>query len=216
MHHDVYPVAVIASCVGGLAAEENACVRVHSCLVLRDGLVELPDDDALGVVEQVLTHTGDVLDDGYAERGELVLGAQTREKHEAGSVDCASAEDGFAFGRKNALFAVLEGYIHAEDLVALNIDLADPCVGQDSQVLPLLLIAKNGVDVGNGSAASAAIVGVVRNGEETNTGLESALGLDLVVEVMDHGNIHGGGAGIYPVQAELVSVVLVYGLDGVA
>jgi hypothetical protein len=107
VHHYVCPVAVSARRVGYLAAEEDAGVRVHGGLVLGHGLVQLPDDDALGVVEEVLADAGNVLDNGDLKGGELVFGAETREKHETRGVDGASAEDGLAVGGKDALLSVL-------------------------------------------------------------------------------------------------------------
>jgi len=45
---------------------------------------------------------------------------------------------------------------------------------------------------------------------------ELTLGLDLLVEVVDDGDVHGSGARVNPVQAELVAVSLVDGLDRVS
>lgn len=161
VHHDVGVLGVVAVGVGDLAAEEDAGVRVHGGLVGGDGLVELPHDDGLGVVDQVLTYTGEVLDNGDVEGRELLLGAETGEKHKTGGIDCTGAENGLALGREGVLAAVLKGDINAGDLVAGSVDLADPSVGENSQVLTLLGSAKNGVDVCNRCAGSAAIVGVV-------------------------------------------------------
>lgn len=216
VHHDIGPVAVLAGGVGRLATQEDAGVGIHGGLVRGHGLVEFPDDDALRVVEEVFAHAGDVLDDGDAEGGELLLGAQAGEEHEARGVDCAGAEDGLARGGEDARFAGLEGESHAQDLVGLDVDLADPCVCEDGEVLAGLFAAEDGVDVGDRGAAPAAVVGVVGDGEEADGRLEAALGLDLVVEVMDDGDIHGRGARIDPVEAELVPVVFVHGLDRVA
>ncbi|KAL5874482.1 hypothetical protein ACKVWC_011604 [Pyricularia oryzae] len=88
VHHDVGNVAVgdglgvgggglLAGGVGRLAAEEDAGVRVHGGLALGHGLVELPHDDALGVVDEVLADALHVADDGDAKRLELVLGSET-------------------------------------------------------------------------------------------------------------------------------------------
>lgn len=216
MHHDVDNLAVVAVRIGRFAAEEDARVGIHGGLVRRDGLVELPDDDALRVVEQVLAHAGNVLDDGDAEGGELVLGAETGQEEQAGGVDCAGAEDGLAPWAEGALLPALQGQVDARDLVTLDVDLADPGVGKDGQVVALLVAAEDGVDVGDGGAASPAVVGVVRDGEEADAGLEGAVGADLAVEVVDDGDVEGLGARVDPVEAELVAVVLVDGLDRVA
>ena len=44
-------------------AKKNACVGVHGCLVGRHGAVELPDDDTLGVIQEVVAYTWDVFDE---------------------------------------------------------------------------------------------------------------------------------------------------------
>lgn len=72
------------------------------------------------------------------------------------------------------------------------------------------------MEVCNASTASPAIVWVVGNGEEADTLVYLALGLDLLVEVMDYRNVHGSAAGRDPVFTELVPVAVVNGLDGVA
>jgi hypothetical protein len=51
MHHDIGNIAVVTCGVGNFASQENTCVRVHGRLVLRNGLVQLENDDALGVIE---------------------------------------------------------------------------------------------------------------------------------------------------------------------
>jgi len=48
------------------------------------------------------------------------------------------------------------------------------------------------VDVGDAGAAAAAVVRVVGDGEEADAGFQRALGLDLVVEVVDDGDVAGG------------------------
>jgi hypothetical protein len=63
MHHDVGNVTIVACGVGNFAAQEDTCIRVHGCLVLGNGLVQLKDDDALRVVEQILAHTRNILYD---------------------------------------------------------------------------------------------------------------------------------------------------------
>jgi hypothetical protein len=216
VHHDIGNLAVATRRVGDLATQEDTSIGVHGGLVLGHGLVQLPQNDALGVVEQVLANTRNVLDDGDAEVGQLLLGTQTGQQHQAGSIDCASAEDGLGTGVERALGAVLEGDVDASDLVASDVDLADPGVCKDGEVGSLLVTPQDGVDVGNTGTASAAVVGVVGDGEEADRGLEGTGGLDLLVEVMDDGNVHGLGARVDPVEAELVAVPLVDGLDRVA
>jgi hypothetical protein len=161
VHHDISNVAVTARCVGHLAAEEDTSVRVHGGLVRGYGLVELPKDDALGVVKQVLTNTRNILNNGNTKFGELLLGAKTREEHQARGIDGASAENGLALRVEGTLLAGLECNVNAGNLVALDVDLADPRVGEDSQVVALLLATKDRMNVGNTSAASSAVVGVV-------------------------------------------------------
>lgn len=161
MHHNVCGIAISVVLVGLLAAEEDTGVRVHGGLVGRNGLVQLPHDDGLGVVEQVLADTGDVLDDGNLELVELLLGSKTGQEHETGSVDGTSAENGLALGVEGVLGAILESNVDTSDLVTLDVDLADPGVGQNGQVGSLLVTTEDGVNVSNGSTASVAVVGVV-------------------------------------------------------
>lgn len=191
MHHDVCNVAVVAVGVGDLAAQEDSGVRVHGCLVGWHGLVQLPHDDGFGVVEQVLADTGNVLDYLDAEILQLLLGSQTGQQHQTRSVDCTGAEDCLVLRVQHVLGAVLESDVDSSDLVAGNVDLADPSVGEDSQVGPLLSTAQDGVDVCNTGAAPASVVGVVRDGEETNALLQRSSLLDLLVEVVDNGDVHG-------------------------
>lgn len=72
------------------------------------------------------------------------------------------------------------------------------------------------MDVSNTGAGAVASIRVVRNIEETNRGLQGTCALDLVVEVLNDGNVHSFRAGVDPVEAELVTVPLVDRLDGVA
>lgn len=51
-----------------MASEEKAGVAVHGCLVGGDGAVELPHDDGLGMVEEIVPHAGNIFDDGDGER----------------------------------------------------------------------------------------------------------------------------------------------------
>jgi hypothetical protein len=91
----------------------------------------------------------------------LVLGSKSRKKHQSWSIDCASTEDGLALGVEYPLLAVLECEVDAGDLVALDVDLADPSIGKNGQVLALLLASENGMDVRNTSAAPSAVIWVV-------------------------------------------------------
>lgn len=72
------------------------------------------------------------------------------------------------------------------------------------------------MDVSDTGAAATTVIGVVRDGEETDTLSQFTLGADLLVEVFDDGDIHGGGASLNPVLAQLVAVTVVDGLNGVA
>lgn len=60
------------------------------------------------------------------------------------------------------------------------------------------------------------VVGVVRDIEEADTLLERARVGDFLVEVGQHGNVHGVAAREHPVLAERIAVAGVDGLDGVA
>lgn len=216
VHHHVGGVTVVAGGVGGLAADKDTGVRVHGGLALGHGLVELPHDDGLGVVDEVLTDTGNVLDDVDAEALELGLGAQAGEQHEAAGVDGAGGEDDLLAGLEGHLLARLEGDVDAGGDVVFDIEAGDPGVGEDGEVGAALLAAEDGVDVGDRGGAALAVVGVVGDVEEAGALGELALGADLVVEVVNDGDVEGVGAGLDPVLAELVAVAGVDGLVGVA
>ena len=70
------------------------------------------------------------------------------------------------------------------------------------------------MNVSNTGTGSVTGIGVVGNVEETNRSLQGTSGLDLVVEVLDDGDVHSLGAGVNPVDAQLVAVPLVNGLWG--
>jgi hypothetical protein len=61
-----------------------------------------------------------------------------------------------------------------------------------------------------------AIVWVVGHREEADSLLEAAGLSDLLVEVPDNGDIKRGGRGLDPIQADLVAVPWVDGLDLIA
>ena len=69
MAHDVDDVSVAAGCIGNLPAKEDGGVRIHHGLIGRHGLVQLPEDDGLWVIHQVLTDTGQVLENLDAQIG---------------------------------------------------------------------------------------------------------------------------------------------------
>lgn len=225
VHHDVGDVAVryarrvrrrlLRPRVGRLAPQEDPRVRVHRRLVLRHGLLQLPHDDALRVVLQVLAHPRDVLHHGDPERRELRLRAETREQHQPRRVDGAGGEDRFRLRLDGARGPVLELHIDAGDGVALDVDLGDPGVREDGQVGALLLAPQDGVDVGDGGAGPAAVVRVVADGEEADALLQGPGLLDVGVEVVQHGDVEGAAAGLHPVLAELVPVAGVHRLDRV-
>ena len=80
MHHYIRAVVVFAVQMERLAAEEDAGVRVHGCLVWRDRSIELPHDDRFRVVEEIVADAGDMLDEGDVEAFELGAGADARQK----------------------------------------------------------------------------------------------------------------------------------------
>jgi hypothetical protein len=168
------------------------------------------------VVEKVLTDTGEILDNGDPERGQLLPGTETREHHQTRSVHGAGAQNGLLLGAKSVLLARLQSDIDTSHGIALDVDLGNPSIGQDSQVRTLLVTTKNRVDVSDGSTAATAIVGVVGNVEEANTLRELTGVADVVVEVLNDRNVHGARTGLDPVLAELVTVTGVDRLHGVA
>ena len=48
------------------------------------------------------------------------------------------------------------------------------------------------MDVGDAGAAAAAVFRIVGDGEEADAGFQRALGLNLVVEIVDNGDVAGG------------------------
>jgi hypothetical protein len=216
VHHDISGIAVVASSVGGLSSEEDTGVRVHGGLVSRNGLVELPHDDGLGVVEEVLADTGNVLDNRDAKTLQLGLGANTRVKEQARSVNSASSQDSLLAGMEDVLLAGLESNSDTGSDVVLDENLGDVGLSKDSQVRSSLITAEDRVDVGDRGAAATAGVGVVGDGEEASALGQLTLLADLVVEVVDDGNAHGLGAGLDPVLGQLVTVTRVDGVQLVA
>lgn len=98
MHHNIRGLAVIFVGIGRFAAEKDASVRVHCCLVEGYGRVEFEHYDAFGVVEEVFADAGDVPYYWNIQGGELFAGTYAGVEEEARGVDCACAEDGFAGG----------------------------------------------------------------------------------------------------------------------
>lgn len=168
------------------------------------------------MVLQVLAHAGDVLDDGDVQALQLVLGAEAGQQHEARGVDRAGGQDGLGAGVDGALGAVAEGDVDAADGVVVHVDLGDPRLEQDGQVGPLLLAAQDGVDVRDRRGRAAVVVRVVRDVEEADALLERARLGDLLVEVGQHGDVHGVAARKHPVLAQRVAVARMHRLHRVA
>lgn len=112
----------------------------------------------------------------------------------------------------------MKGHVYAGDggVVLFNVDIGDPGVGEDGEIGTLILAAEDRVDVCHAGAASATIVWVVGDGEEADSLFQFAVGTDLLVKVLDDGNVHCRRARLNPVLAELVSVTGVDRLNGVA
>lgn len=168
------------------------------------------------MVEEVLAYAGKVGDDGNVEGGELLLGTETGEHHQAWGVDCACAEDGFGLVTEGALGAVFKGDVDAGDLATVaDVYFAHPSVCEDGEVGAAFLLLEDRVDVGDRGTAAVACVWVVRDVEEANALLEGALVSNLLVEVFNHRNVQSLGAAVHPVDTELVPVPLVHGLYSV-
>lgn len=106
----------------------------------------------------------------------------------------------------------MQGDVHAGHTVTVEVDLAYPCVGEDGQVGTLLVATEDGMDVGYTGTAPVAGVWVVGHGEETDAGLEGTVLTDLFVKVVADRDVHLCGAGLDPVEAELIPVTLVHWL----
>lgn len=167
MHHDISSVAVLACSVCGLAAKEDTGVRVHGGLVGGNRSGELPHDDGLWMVNQVLADARNVLDKVEAQAFKLATGSQARVQHEAWGVN--------GTGSKNDLLARLEKDLLASSSkdgkaggnVVLDNNLVDPSLGENGQIGSSLLAAEDGVNVGDRRTAAVTIVWVIRDGEET-------------------------------------------------
>ena len=123
VHHNVGCIAIVASGVLGLTSKEDASIGVHGGLVSRNRLVQLPHDDSLGVIQKILADTRDVLDNRNVEGLELGLGSDTRVKEKSGSINSASAQDGFLASVQSVLLAGLEGNINTRGDIVLNNEL---------------------------------------------------------------------------------------------
>ncbi|KAI6759624.1 hypothetical protein HG530_010304 [Fusarium avenaceum] len=216
VHHDIGRIAIVASSVRGLSSQEDTGVGIHGCLVGRNSLVELPHDDGLGVIQEVLTNTGDILDDGDLEVLELSLGANTGMKKESRGIYCTSRQDNLLARMEGMLLAGLQGNIDSGSHIVLDNDLGNMSLRKDRQVGSSLIATENGVNVGNRSTAAVTGVGVVRDREETSALGQLALLGDFVVEVVDDGNAHGLRASLDPVLGQLVAMTAVDGVQLVA
>jgi hypothetical protein len=102
----------------------------------------------------------------------------------------------------------LKGDVDTCYFVSLEIQSADPSVGENSKVGPGLMTVEDGVDIGNAGAAAIAIIWVIGNREESgvistifpvlastpfnlpNALFEATSISNLLVKVVDHGNFH--------------------------
>lgn len=72
------------------------------------------------------------------------------------------------------------------------------------------------MDIGNACATPPPIVWIVCDGEKADAFLEVAMTADLMVEVVDHGNVECRRASLDPISAELIAMAVVDGLDCVS
>lgn len=100
--------------------------------------------------------------------------------------------------------------------IGVHQDFGDVSLGQNSQIGPSLFASKNGVDVSNRSAASSAVIGVVGDVEEASALGQLAILANLIVEVVDNGDIESRGTSLNPVLAQLITVTGMHRLKGVA
>lgn len=125
------------------------------------------------MIEQILTHPGDVLHHGDVQRLEVRSRTETGQEHESGSVDGTGAEDRFSFCGQGQTGPRLKSQVDAGDLVTTtDIDPRDPSVGEDLEVGPILLASEDGVDVRHAGGRTSSVVRVVRDGEKPDTLLE--------------------------------------------
>ena len=150
------------------------------------------------------------------ELGELLLRAETREQHQTRGVDSTGTQNGLLLGAQGVLDTGLQSHVDTGDGIALHVHLGNPGVGEDGQVRTLLITAQNGVNIGDTGAAAAAVIRIVGDVEEADSLGQLTLVADVVVEVLNDGNVHGAGAGLDPVLAQLVAVAGMHRLEGVA
>lgn len=87
-------------------------------------------------------------------------------KHQTGCVDSTSAKDNFLSGLEHHLLTTCQMKSNAVRNIVFDQDSGDVSLGQDGQIWPSLFASKDGVDVSDGGAASAAVIGVVGHVEE--------------------------------------------------
>ena len=122
------------------AVDEQRAVRVHHAL-RRQRPGQLPDDDRLGVVDQVLADAGQVVLHLDVERAQVVGRADARQQQQARGVDRAAADDYFPGGNGVSRIGG-----DRDGTAAAQVDPPYPGVGADRQVRPL---AHDRVQVGD-------------------------------------------------------------------
>lgn len=117
---------------------------------------------------------------------------------------------------ESELLTRLQGDVDTSHSITVHVHLGDPSVGENGQVRTLLIPAEDGMNVGDRGTAAATIIRIVRDVEEAHTLGQFTGVANILVEVLDDGNVHGAGTSLNPVPAELVAVAGVHRLESVA
>lgn len=79
------------------------------------------------------------VDEGFANAGEVVGGADAGQEEQARGVDSAGAEDGFGAGGEGVLGARVQGEVYPGRCAVGDVDFAGPGIGQNGKIWSLLV-----------------------------------------------------------------------------
>ena len=126
----------------------------------------------------------------------------------------------------------LKCHVDTSDLAIVYVDLVDPSICENGEIWPANLAVDDIVEVSSTLSdrstalwtkgyirhtgrASATILRVISHGEEPDALLKLARCSDFRIEVVMYRNVHGIRTGLDPVQAQLISMILMHWLNSV-
>ncbi|KAJ0146644.1 Mannosyl phosphorylinositol ceramide synthase SUR1 [Fusarium oxysporum f. sp. albedinis] len=127
MHHCIRSSTIAPVDIGRLSAGKESDVGPQDCLVL-ERFVELPSDNHLGMVLQVLSHARQVVDDLDAKVLKLFSNAYAEEESNRGVIR-AGAQNGFLLGIDAQLATKLQSNVHTSGEAIYHVDAINPGVG---------------------------------------------------------------------------------------